>query len=476
MSIIVSQLAKTNQQKPKILPNEDPADYFQRLRIWRRKNRPKKKRRPPTPTTAAMRWLKELMFPHVYGEKIGADVIPSIKKEAFVELYNQKGCGYSMANWRYSDHFSGICTYYYWCSPNIAAEFALLMIDIDVLKSKMLGTPQGARKFAEYLKQYFPGIYFEPSTGGKGQHGYLLVKKRGRSAEQVKEALKHLEKWLRLQSKGFDIECVEVKGGPPIIEWTGGRKIECITYGSFAKLPRDATRFAEWEATATVALEDLLELPVVEEEKKSVETPKIPRKRENLNVGSVSGRNISQEELDLMPAWEKFFAKATNKPSHAGRWRITTEDFAQAVVMLRYFAENRNNDGSLPQHRVEELWKALYKAGDFSRAWNHHRWRHLRDWMSNMGWLDWQDNRYQPGTGRGDGVACKLTLDDEFLLQLEDLALHCNKEGGASFMDTVVPRRGSGQALKPVRHFFQGVFERIDWLEVEKAMNSMYAA
>jgi hypothetical protein len=57
------------------------------------------------------------------------------------------------------------------------------MIDIDVLKRRMLGSPEGARTFAAFLRTRLPNLYVEPSTGGKGQHAYLLVRKLGYSAE-----------------------------------------------------------------------------------------------------------------------------------------------------------------------------------------------------------------------------------------------------------------------------------------------------
>jgi hypothetical protein len=39
-----------------------------------------------------------------------------------------------------------------------------------------------------------------------------------------------LEKWLRQQAKGFDIEIVEVKGTPPVIKYRDGGLIESITF------------------------------------------------------------------------------------------------------------------------------------------------------------------------------------------------------------------------------------------------------
>src|SRR6516165_12083488 len=164
------------------------------------------------------------------------------------------------------------------------------MIDIDVLKGKMLGSPEGARMFAAFLRTWFSSLYVEASTGGKGQHAYLLVRKLGYSAEEVKAALRHLEKWLRQQAKGFDIEIVEVKGTPPVVKYRDGGSIEAITYGSFAKLPREASRFAKWSGTTTLTIAELLALPLVEEVVVS-HGPAKQEKADKVQVGSISGKN-----------------------------------------------------------------------------------------------------------------------------------------------------------------------------------------
>src|SRR5262249_196744 len=269
------------------------------------------------------------------------------------------------------------------------------MIDVDVLKGKMLGSPEGARQFAALLRTKLPNLYVEASTGGKGQHAYLLVRKLGHTAEEVKAALKHLEKWLRQQAKGYDIEIVEVKGTPPVVKYRDGGLIESITYGSFAKLPREVGRFAEWASTATLTIAELLALPLAEEKAVSAE-PKMPKQPGKPVAGRVTGKNISQEELDLKQTWERLFKQARkNKTLHGDRWAVTETDFAQAVVLLRFFTDNRNPDGSLPQRRVQELWAALYDAGDFTRPWNHDRWKAIRDWVSEMGWVARQGPRLQ---------------------------------------------------------------------------------
>ena len=480
MSIIVDRPTDFTSKKPKPIPGETLHEYHRRCQAFRQAHRQPTKatRRKPkrrSPTTEAMRWLRDKVFCHVYGEKVGDDVYPSMTKEAFVGFYNQHGHGKKLANYKLQDHFDRLKTYYYWSSPNKTAEYALAMIDIDVLKTKMLGSPQGARKFAALLRTRFPNLYVEASTGGKGQHAYLLVRKPGHSAEEVKAALKHLEKWLRQQAKGHDIEIVEVKGTPPVVKYRDGGTIETITYGTFAKLPREVGRFAEWTNTTTMTVAELLALPLVEEMAQA-EPQKQAKADHHQPCGSVSGKNISQEELDLMPAWERLFKQARKGNSLLGdRWAVTETDFAQAVVLLRFFAENRNPDGSLPQRRVQELWTALYDAGDFSRPWNHHRWKAIRDWMSQMGWLDWQDHRYQIGTGHGDGRACRWRLHEDFAQQLDWLALH-HEEGGASFVDTGVLQRGHGEPLKPLRYWFKQAEEALFWLEAEKACENLCAA
>jgi hypothetical protein len=191
MGIIVPQPPHSSAERPKPIPGETLQDYHRRCRAFRQAHRQpiKAKRRQPrrsSPTTEAIRWLRDKIFRHVYGEKIGDDVYPSMTKEAFAGCYNEYRYGKRLPNYRLQDHFDGRKTYYYFSSPNKSAEYALVMIDIDVLKRRMLGSPEGARTFAAFLRTRFPSLYVEASTGGKGQHAYLLVRKLGYSAEEVK--------------------------------------------------------------------------------------------------------------------------------------------------------------------------------------------------------------------------------------------------------------------------------------------------
>ena len=86
MPVIVEQPSDFTQEKQKPLPGETLRQYLDRHQAHRKKLRKhiKAKRRKPKrrrPTTEAMRWLKDKIFCHVYGEKVGDGVFPSMKKK-----------------------------------------------------------------------------------------------------------------------------------------------------------------------------------------------------------------------------------------------------------------------------------------------------------------------------------------------------------------------------------------------------------
>ena len=151
VSIVVPLPTDFKPERPKPLPGEALQDYLRRRQAFRRAHRQpiKVERRKPrrrSPTTEPMRWLRDKVFAHVYGEKVGDNVYPSMTKEAFVGFYNQRRFGKRLPNYKLQDHFDRLKTYYYFSSPNKTAEHALVMIDVDVLKTKMLGSPEGAKK------------------------------------------------------------------------------------------------------------------------------------------------------------------------------------------------------------------------------------------------------------------------------------------------------------------------------------------
>jgi hypothetical protein len=451
-----------------------------------RKMAGKKRRAKATPE---MKWLKELICPFVYAEKTPVGVRPSVTKEAFIGRWNM-GLGLpSLPNYKLLDHFQGKETLYFMAHGWAKIKRILVMIDIDVMKSLGLGTPEGARKFAEHLKTIWPDLYFEVSTNGKGIHGYFILLKRWADAKQTNAALKRLEAWLRAEAKktNADIEQVEIKG--TCLDLTLEDSLaQCVKFGVPAKLPRDVARFSEWQETTVLRVQDLERSqfdvneaevvvsapdPVKVEPEEVIQwpTPKADakiKKKETIVAGSVSNKFINEDELAAIPAFERLYREWVGPNDlMAGKFRVTAHDFAVAMVLLRHFKADPSWNGGLPVRRAGKLWKGLKDTGDTDRGWNHHRWKAIRDFLSARGHIDWTDHRYEIPTvvkdenGKKDqkkskrGIACKWAITDQYDHWLERVALiTAPNTGEASSVDTdcrnLVPPQGNGKNLRPV--------------------------
>jgi hypothetical protein len=338
--------------------------------------------------------------------KIG-EVRHSANEQTFVRRYNggprERG-RLRLANWRYKAHFDGEHTYYFVGAPWTSAPLSLAMIDIDIQKARKVGTPEGARQFAELLKGTWPGLAFEPSTGGKGRHGYFLVAKAGRTAADVRAALKALEHRLSqlLADSGLDVEMVEVKGAPPEIAYDRAGKAFAVHYGTAAKLPRTLTA-EQLQAAPRFTVEELLAL--------DVPRPKVPRRSRGLNAGSVSGVLFPDAELANLSHYAELARALTGGASlrTSGRPVATIEDFAVVLLLLNFLDKNRNADGAMPTERVRSLWEALYQAGNVGRQWSYKRFAAIRNFLSDSGLIAWQDNQYAIGR------ACKWAPAPELI-------------------------------------------------------------
>ncbi|HLW65256.1 MAG TPA: hypothetical protein VKS79_08055, partial [Gemmataceae bacterium] len=340
-----------------------------------KKSRPQRRAKK----TVATEWLKALICPFVFGERTTCGIRPSLTKEGLIGRWNLRLGLPSLPNYRLLDHFQKQDTLYYFGNGWHFCKKTLVMIDIDVQKANALGSAEGAKQFANHLKRYWSNLYFEPSTNGEGIHAYFVLWKWNAGAKQVNAALKRLEAWLRseAQKMNADVEEVEIKGTCLDLVSDGG-KVQSVTYGSFAKLPRDASRFGEWEDTTVLRLQDLessqydvVAQPVVvePEPKADVKLPVIvttPKTEISKSVGgSVSGQVISDEELASIPQYERLYREWVGPHDlMAGKFRVTAHDFAVAMVLLRHFKTDPNSDGSLPTRRVAKLWKGLVNAGD----------------------------------------------------------------------------------------------------------------
>ena len=437
-----------------------------------------------------MKWLKELICPFVYGEKTPVGVRPSITKEAFIGRWNMRLGLPSLPNYKLLDHFLGNETLYFMAHGWEKIKRILVMIDIDVMKAKGLGTPEGARRFAAHLKSIWPDLYFEVSTNGKGIHGYLILWKRGSDANETNAALKRLEAWLRAEARktNADIEQVEIKG--TCLDMTfDGRLLQAVKFGVLAKLPREVTRFSEWQQTTVLRVQDLERSqfdvnenevvaaapdPVKAEPEMVIKWPtpnpdaKTKKVKKAIVAASVSGKFINEDELAAIPAFERLYREWVGPNDLLARkFRVTAHDFAVTMVLLRHFKAQPNCDKTLPCRRAEELWTGLYHAGDVDRGFCHHRWRRIRDFLSARGHIDWTDHRYEPPCSVKDEngkkaqkkssrrIACKWGITDQYdhWLELVSVTAALNS-GEASFVDTgfrkIVPPQGNGKNLRPV--------------------------
>ena len=402
-------------------------------------------------------WLRNRTSGLDYGKEITdskeAHPIHVNKNEDVMEFFDdlrrgQRSWLEKMTNQDFIDHRQGDATFYFAGDFRSKAAETLGLIDIDCKKT---GTLEGALAFADFLKEHhFPNLYIEVSTHGKGAHGFFVLNKYDYGATFINNLLLHrLQPWLRqiLDEQGFDVENVEIKGTLPVVEW-GEEKYEVLTYksGTLAKLPRIETpeREEALRNTTVLTVNDLQSLPVVEEDKGSV-----VRRRSSPQAGSISGKHISEEELQKVNGHYRLVAESlleVHSLKTSGKTVATIEDAAIFLMLLKFFTQNMNPDGSLPVNRWLEMWKAVFEAGDIDRSFCPQRFKTIRDHLSGLGLLDWRDETYRIGWTDEDGKyhkgkACKWQASEELMEKLEIPAVAAvvkKRGGGASFIRTTL--------------------------------------
>ena len=131
----------------------------------------------------------------------------------------------------------------------------------------------------------------------------------------------------------------------------------------------------------------------------------------------MTGKMIGEGELAQLAEGGDYLNVAaallgTHTLKTTGRTVVTAEDVAIFLLCLKFFTRRMNADGTLPVKRFEGLWSALYEAGDVGRAFDCHRFKAIRDYLSDLGLLDWEDSTFvAPREGRDGtrlkGRACK---------------------------------------------------------------------
>ncbi len=85
------------------------------------------------------------------------------------------------------------------------------------------------------------------------------------------------------------------------------------------------------------------------------------------------------------------------------------------LMLLKFFTNNMNDDGSLPVARFQGLWTSLLECGDLDRGFDCHRFKVIRDFFSELGLIDWQDESFVVGRMGIKGRAAKWKASQELL-------------------------------------------------------------
>jgi hypothetical protein len=265
--------------------------------------------------------------------------------------------------------------------------------------------------FAGFLRdRYLPGLYFEPSTGGKGVHGYVLIDKRGFGderlhglAKMLDRSLKAIHKRWQVQNQALVVEGVEIKGHPPRITWTRDGRMNDLVSGQFAKLPRELlSRFDEFNKT-TVLNDRRISHLYIQYKDEPVASGKAVADSAKKS-GSITGCVVKQADLDQWDAYLDVARKLVATPLKTnGREVATAEDMAVLLMILEGCTNDMNPDGSMPTARIRENWDILFGNGDVERPWCPRRYTALRDKLSNLDYIDWEDAHYLPGSMSPDG-------------------------------------------------------------------------
>jgi hypothetical protein len=453
-------------------------DYLANAKAQRRQKKQKQKRKRSgqyTNNDPLLKFLRDRISRFNYGVKVpDFGVRPELTIERFLARYNEWHHGAALKNDQFYDHFASRQTFYFWADHLASTPEIIVMLDFDAGDDHGGGTTEGCWRFAEQVRDtLFPGLYLEPSTNGKGVHGYLVIWKLGIRGDLVRQALKNLDRYLKRMavSVSADIACVEVKGLPPSVTYDDNGNITAITFGQWAKLPRGRGVLDTCKVNySDIALLDPDEIKVEPQQEQVVEK----KVRGDQHLGSFDSRVVRQETLDKLPELENLSScllrQWTGADSFkAGRWTVTATDLAQFFALM--LSIKPRPDDSLPVRAVGRLWEEVYLAGDFARPWNHHRFKAIRDLLSPHGHIDWVDFRFQYVPER-KGRCCRWKISDELRSALSGL-----QRGETTVVDTAAPFPDGPHEFHTPKWFNFILDRQRRWLaEAEREVDLLFAA
>lgn len=128
----------------------------------------------------------------------------------------------------------------------------------------------------------------------------------------------------------------------------------------------------------------------------------------------------------------------------SGKTVATVEDVAIFLMLLKFFTNNMNPDGSLPVKRWSKMWGSVKDAGDINRAFCCQRFSSIRNHFSKLGLLDWKDESYSIGWTdldgeyhKGKAAKWKASAELMAMLELPEVSIsEERKKGKTSFIRT----------------------------------------
>jgi hypothetical protein len=391
----------------------------------------KKLRRTRKPKDELASFILKHVSPYSYGWTY--DEKPTrYKNEEIIRQRNERGWMTGLTRTRIYEHLAGDVKYFY-ADGRKSVEQTLTGIDVDCHDH---GTYESAVAFAAWLQEnFFPGLYYEPSTHGNGVHGYILFCKMGLKDVGVNVWLKRLEKTLKRLLQVFlaihpehSIEDVEIKGTAHEIMWEDGKIIH-LKAGSLMKLPARIYLADEFEKLKGTMLVDVYDIEKLEETASRLPvTIKMPARKK---TGSLRNHIVLDEDLAAITGRYLEIAREWVPAPLATSHRAVVEasDVAIAIAIVKSCTREMNADGSMPTKRIKALWDVLYGLGAITRAFSKNRWCAIRNLMEQQGVIQMQDRVYHPSAARDKkGEAARWCFTEEFLGRLDGVDAGGNKD------------------------------------------------
>lgn len=346
--------------------------------------------------------IRDLTSDLYFGtKKAGEESAKPVVSEAFFLQARKQKFRWNVE--QFDRHLAGKHTLYFVGQHRVRAPYTLAVIDIDC---KKWGTLAGAIAFAKWIKEnVIPGLVFETSTNGNGVHGYFVVSKEGTYPHLVNQGLKRLQAYLRQFVPNFQIENVEIKGHAPEPVYGDNKRIVALKFGQLIKMPR------------TLGLAEMLTCPVVQAYD-LLRKELIPAKKQKpLAQGSIEF--FTESDLNELPKLRSVAERILGDGQHdaGNRKKVTPDDMAIALLILKFCLVHPNENGAMPQKRAERLWKWLYEEGYVDRAWQAERWTYIFHLLTDRNCLDIESLEYWfiPETP-GKGQACRWAIKASVLV------------------------------------------------------------